>query len=121
MAGKSFKGYAPLWSQPNSQAKEEEEDNKRAHDKYNKYDKQDKYNNHDNTLNHEEAEPPKRKRGRPRMDEAEKKVHFNLLLRPSTIKALNTIAGQTQAETGERVTVTSLITQLIDEFITDHQ
>ena len=59
----------------------------------------------------------KRGRGRPKMDTTEKKTHFNLLLRPATITALNTIAGRMQAETGKRVTVTGLITQLIDEFV----
>ncbi len=63
----------------------------------------------------------KRGRGRPKMDTTEKKTHFNLLLRPATITALNTIAGRMQAETGKRVTVTGLITQLIDEFVVKQQ
>lgn len=78
---------------------------------------------HDNTFIPENKETPikKRGRGRPKMETTEKKTHFNLLLRPATITALNTIAGRMQAETGKRVTVTGLITQLIDEFVAKQQ
>ena len=92
------------------------QENKQAHDNINN-------KAHDNTFIPENKETPikKRGRGRPKMDTTEKKTHFNLLLRPATITALNTIAGKMQAETGKRVTVTGLITQLIDEFVTKQQ
>ena len=101
MAAKSFKGYGAMWSKPNETEKEED---KQAHD---------------NTFIPENKETPikKRGRGRPKMDVNEKKKHFNLLLKPETIMALNTIAGRMQSETGQRVTTTGLITQLIDEFV----
>ena len=90
--------------------------NKQAHDNINN-------KAHDNTFIPENKETPikKRGRGRPKMETTEKKTHFNLLLRPATITALNTIAGRMQAETGKRVTVTGLITQLIDEFVAKQQ
>ena len=129
MAAKSFKGYGAMWSKPNETEKEED---KQAHDKSNKETPnnsfiqenkkaRDNVNNkaHDNTFIPENKETPikKRGRGRPKMDVNEKKKHFNLLLKPETIMALNTIAGRMQSETGQRVTTTGLITQLIDEFV----
>lgn len=92
------------------------QENKQAHDNINN-------KAHDNTFIPENKEAPikKRGRGRPKMDTNEKKKHFNLLLKPETITALNAIAGRMQAETGKRVTVTGLITKLIDGFVADHQ
>ena len=122
MAAKSFKGYGAMWSKPNDPGKEED---KQAHNKNNKRLQVQESNKkmpedlikkaHDK----ENIETPikKRGRGRPKMDVNKKKKHFNLLLKPETITALNTIAGRMQAETGQRVTTTGLITQLIDEFI----
>ena len=134
MAAKSFKGYGAMWSKPNDPGKEED---KQAHNKNNKrlqvqesnkkmpedlikkaHDKEN-IETPNNSFIPENKETPikKRGRGRPKMDVNKKKKHFNLLLKPETITALNTIAGRMQAETGQRVTTTGLITQLIDEFI----
>ena len=51
------------------------------------------------------------------MDDGEKKEHFNLLLKPEVRITLTKIAGRIQAETGQRFTVTGLITQLVEDFI----
>ena len=128
MAGKSFKGYGSLWSGPN----EPEKEDKQAHDKKKKQTpKKEKAepqplrpedanketpvksvkqahnkNNkeaHDNPPVVENKETPIKKRGRPKMDASIKKAHFNLLLRPDTIAALNRVAGQRQVDTGRKV------------------
>lgn len=71
----------------------------------------------DKSFNQGKQAPIKRKRGRPRMDAEIKKQHFNLLLKPATIKGLYLIAGRIQAETGKRVTATGLICGLVDQFV----
>ena len=144
MAVKSFKGYGAMWSKPDEPKRGKD---KQAHDKKEKqthektiveYEslqaQEDNKRTSENTIKQahkniniktpnnslipENKETPKKRgRGRPKMDVNEKKKHFNLLLKPETITALNTIAGRMQAETGKRVTTTGLITQLIDEFV----
>lgn len=123
MASKSFKGYGALWSVPDNSGVEA---NKQAHDKDNKQapknmtvepEPLETQDNNKHAPENSIKEAPVKKKGRPKLDTTQKKAHFNLLLRPATITALTAIAGRLHVESGRRVTVTGLITKLIDEFI----
>ena len=55
--------------------------------------------------------------GRPK-NNGEKRRHFNLLLTDSTLTRLNKAVGQRQAETGEKWTISALLNELVDEYLT---
>ena len=56
--------------------------------------------------------------GRPKSD-GEKKKHFNLLLTPSMLTRLNKAVGQIQAETGEKWTVSALLNELAEKYLSE--
>ena len=133
---KSFLGYGGLWStekeheltltenvqEANEQAEKSEQvdqDMPNVRDNICVQDAPNKFNNIYDTSNNDvlDVQVKKRGRGRPKMDDGEKKEHFNLLLKPEVRITLTKIAGRIQAETGQRFTVTGLITQLVEDFI----
>ena len=85
--------------------------------------KHDMTNNHliDNKYNINDA-PKQKKRGRPKVTDREtRSKNFNLLMKPSTFKELNRIAGQKQAKTGEKVSVTDLVNTILEDYIARHK
>lgn len=46
-----------------------------------------------------------------------KKRHFNLVMEPEMALGLNRAAARIQLETGKRVTVTGLITRILNDFL----
>lgn len=62
------------------------------------------------------------RRGRPKVTDREtRSKNFNLLMKPSTFKELNRIAGLKQAETGERSSVTDLVNTILEDYIRIYQ
>ncbi len=58
------------------------------------------------------------KRGRPhRIDGENKSKRFNLVMKPSTLSKLNQLSAQKQLSTGERVSVTSLINEVLEDYV----
>ena len=57
------------------------------------------------------------KRGRlPRIDGENKSKRFNLIMKPSTSSKLNKLSAQKQLDTGERISVTSLINEILENY-----
>ena len=103
-------------------------DNKGIDNKYIKHDIDDKHNIDDklsievkHVIDDEhniDNKPTQKKRGRPKVTDREtRSKNFNLLMKPSTFKELNRLAGLKQAETGEKASITDLINALIDDYI----
>ena len=58
------------------------------------------------------------KRGRPpRIDGENKSKRFNLIMKPSTLSKLNKLSAQKQLITGERVSVTGLINEILENYV----
>ena len=58
------------------------------------------------------------KRGRPpRIDGENKSKRFNLIMKPSTLSKLNKLSAQKQLTTGERVSVTGLINEILENYV----
>ena len=58
------------------------------------------------------------KRGRPpRIDGENKSKRFNLIMKPSTLSKLNKLSAQKQLTTGERVSITSLINEILENYV----
>ncbi len=102
-----------------------------THDEISKKSSNDKENNKHNKYNPKKHnklkasnisnipnDPEKRKRGRPKRTEGENKSkHFNLLIRPSTLMALNRIAAKKQLATGNKISVTELINIILENYV----
>ena len=92
-------------------------DNKGIDNKYIKHDIDDKLSIE---VKHviDDNKPTQKKRGRPKVTDREtRSKNFNLLMKPSTFKELNRLAGLKQAETGEKASITDLINAIIDDYI----
>ena len=72
----------------------------------------------DQVLNAELFSNGKNPVGRPKSD-GEKKKHFNLLLTPSMLMRLNKAVGQIQAETGAKYTVSALLNELAEKYLSE--
>ena len=60
-----------------------------------------------------------RKRGSPkRCDGENKSKRFNLVMKPSTMAELNRIAAHRQLQTGIRSSVTEVINEILENYIT---
>ena len=58
------------------------------------------------------------KSGRPpRIDGENKSKRFNLIMKPSTLSKLNKLSAQKQLITGERVSITSLINEILENYV----
>ena len=58
------------------------------------------------------------KRGRPpRIDGENKSKRFNLIMKPSTLSKLNKLSAQKQLITGERISITSLINEILENYV----
>ena len=72
--------------------------------------------NRDGSSQKEKSTPDKR--GRPlRIDGENKSKRFNLIMKPSTLSKLNQLSAQKQLSTGERVSVTSLINEVLEDYV----
>ena len=66
----------------------------------------------------EKSDNKKHSRGRPkRTDEENRSKRFNLIMKPSTLASLNTLAAQKQLQTGIRTSVTELINSVLESYI----
>ena len=80
---------------------------------------QDIYNQHN--ISSVDSQDVVKKRGRPKVTGREtRSKNFNLLMKPSTFKALGRLAALQWAETGKKTSVTDLVNAILENYLAEH-
>lgn len=70
-----------------------------------------------NGSSQKEKSNPEKSGKPPRIDGENKSKRFNLIMKPSTLSKLNKLSAQKQLITGERVSITGLINEILENYV----